>query len=470
MKLKYTTETFNQELIRRGYNDVKLVGEYKGYAEKGEFECLKCGNKWTTGVRNVLQGKRCRKCAVKEFGLKRRKSNEYFLKDFTKKGNPNIEVLGKYIGVKHKILTRCKKNPNHVWDAWPEVLLRGSGCPFCNNKRISPKKENSVGAVCPELLKYFKNKKDAYNYTPYSNKKVPMVCPICGREKNNLIGINDLVSNGFSCDFCSDKVSRPNKFLRLLLFYLEKQGLIKSFNLEYKPNWCKKYPYDGFIITLEGENLLVEMQGIQHYTKENSLYSKGVKKRDKEKLLLAQENKTPIVYIDCSNTTFSNMKNKILDSEIGQKIDLTKVNWGLIEKQVEKNQVKELCDFYNNNPQLSLTEISRIKKLGYSTVERRLKRGAELGWCIFSKEKSKINCYFKKLKPVIVTYSDGKTEKFVSVKEAIKILGFNSDKFHDILKKGGSYKDYNICYATEEEAKEIKEKWIIEQKSKIKNS
>lgn len=465
-----------QEEIEKRIHEVNpnltVVAPYNYEKKSVRVKCNICDNEWDAYFYRILKTGNCRFCTRKRMAERMTKSSDKFMEEFAEKGNPNIEILGKYVNINHKILTRCKKNSNHVWDAWPEVLLRGVGCPFCNNKRVSPSKENSVGVVYPELLKCFKNKEDAYKYTPHSNVKVPMVCPICGREKSSLVMINDLVSNGFKCDFCSDKISRPNKFLHLLLFYLKEKGLIKDFNLEYNPSWGKKYLYDGFVITLNGEKFLIEMQGIQHYTNCENLYTKGIKKRDEEKLLLAQENKMFVVYIDCSDTTFSNMKSKILDSEISQKIDLSKVNWELIEKQIEKNQIKELCNFYNNNPQLTFTDISKIKKIALSTVRKRLKIGNDLGWCNLNSDvESKINKIFWNLKPIIVTYSDGRVEKFVSVTETRIGLGFNFNTVvYNILKKGGSYKDYNIRYANEEETKEIKEKWIIEQKSKMKNS
>ena len=460
-EIEKTTQDLNSNLI--------IIEPYDYKNRKIKLKCNICKKEQVRNLANFYKSGTCIYCEREKSHEKSRKTNEQFKKDFERLGNPNVELVERYVKLTQKIKVRCKNNPNHVWESLPSNLLKGRGCPFCANKKISG--ENSVGVVHPDLIKYFKNKKDSYNYTPYSSKKVELVCPNCGREKRIKIPVSHLTERGFLCDYCSDNISRPNKFLRNLLWELKENELIKDFKLEYNPGWEKKYLFDAFVVTKE-EEFFVEMQGSQHYTDRENLFSKGAKERDWEKFQSAQRNNAVVIYIDCFSTEFQYMKENILNSELSQKINFEKVNWDKIEKSMANSFLKEICEFYQNNPLLNIEEISKIKKIDRNTLRGILKRGSVLGFCDYNtKEIRKINQKFKILKPIIVTYSDGRIEKFASVTETRIGLGFNfNTTIYDILKKGGSYKDYNIRYATEEEAKEIKEKWIIEQKSKIKNS
>lgn len=44
--------------------------------------------------------------------------------------NPNVKIIGTYNGALTNIECQCK-DCGHVWEAKPEKLVRGTGCPKC---------------------------------------------------------------------------------------------------------------------------------------------------------------------------------------------------------------------------------------------------------------------------------------------------------------------------------------------------
>lgn len=384
MGLKYTTETFNQKLIEKGINDVRLVEEYKGNRERVEFECLKCGNKWFSTTNQILSGTKCRKCALKESGLKRRKTNEQFLKEFKEKGDCNIEILGEYNGIDTTIKVKCKINSNHQWGNSPWNLLKGQGCPFCKGIKILENDEHTIGKERPDLIKYFIDENDAFKYSSGSGKKLYFKCPECGKTKTTLMQISNLKNRGFSCEFCRDSISRPNKFLREIVKQLLVSKEIDEFQLEHSPEWIKiyKYRYDCYI-KKDNLNILVEMDGRQH--KDNiGVYSIGVKERDKIKNQLAKENNYILIRVNCQESNFIQLKKEILNSEFVSYISLNNINWDNVNIEMQKNLTKEICNKYNQQDNLSCKEIGEFFNVSFTTVIRALKEGNKLGWCNYN--------------------------------------------------------------------------------------
>lgn len=57
----YTTESFGIALAKAN-PDIVLAGEYPGSHAKADFECLRCGHKWSARPYSVLQGHGCPRC------------------------------------------------------------------------------------------------------------------------------------------------------------------------------------------------------------------------------------------------------------------------------------------------------------------------------------------------------------------------------------------------------------------------
>ena len=64
--------------------------------------------------------------------IPKKRTHEEFIK-LLKNVNPNISVLGTYMGANVKVLCSCNKD-FYQWNALPSHLLKGYGCPKCANK------------------------------------------------------------------------------------------------------------------------------------------------------------------------------------------------------------------------------------------------------------------------------------------------------------------------------------------------
>lgn len=114
--------------------NIKILGKYIDSKTKVECNCLVCNNTWKATPSNLLKGQGCPSCNIKN----RTKTQEKFLKD-VESVMPNIKVLGAYINSHEKIKCECTSCGN-VWNAIPNNLLLGVGCPHCN----SPKGERRI--------------------------------------------------------------------------------------------------------------------------------------------------------------------------------------------------------------------------------------------------------------------------------------------------------------------------------------
>lgn len=148
-----------QELKERVYlinHNIEIIGEYINSKSPIQCKCLIDGCIWHPIPNNLLKGTGCPQCA----GTKNKTHEEFVLE--LNKINPNILVLSNYINNKHKIKCQCLLD-NEIWWSTPNNLLRGSGCPECNQSKGEKRIE-----------KYFKK-----NNIPFVSQK----------EFNNLVGV-----------------------------------------------------------------------------------------------------------------------------------------------------------------------------------------------------------------------------------------------------------------------------------------
>ena len=125
--IKKTTEDFINEL-KEVNNDIEVLGEYVSNKTKIKVKCKIDGYEWEVTPNVLLSGHGCPKCSGKV-----RKNTEYFINEL-KEINNDIEVLGEYINAFTKIKCKCKKD-GYEWEATPNSLLRGQGCPKCNESK-----------------------------------------------------------------------------------------------------------------------------------------------------------------------------------------------------------------------------------------------------------------------------------------------------------------------------------------------
>ena len=134
MSKKKTHEEYVEEVVSINPNII-VVEKYTGNHAKILHKCKICSYEWMAFPSNIIRGYKCPMCSKK----KKKTQEEYTLE--VNKANKNIEVIGTYINNKTKILHRCKLD-GYEWYASPSSILNGCcGCPRCSNNERYEHKE-----------------------------------------------------------------------------------------------------------------------------------------------------------------------------------------------------------------------------------------------------------------------------------------------------------------------------------------
>ena len=426
---------------------VELLTEYIGCSKPITCYCVVCNHTWVTTPINEKDYTGCPHCNRVQGNINKRKSHDVFVEEI-KNILPNIQIMSEYI--KHDVDVKCKcLECGTVWEATPEKLYKKRGCPICKRKKVRTKNNTStyIIDVCPELIPMLKDKDDAYNISVGSGRAVTFVCPDCKNEFTKII--KNVAKQGISCPICSDKLSYPNKYLR----GFHSQLPIKNIKYEYSPKWATPYRYDGYF-EYNKAHYVVEMDGAQHYLEQNG-FGVSLKRQqeiDCEKNRLAVENSHILIRIDCRKSDPSFIKSQLQNSMFDTIFDLSYVNWIKCEENACKNIVKEICDYYKNNP-IRISDIAKIFNISTSTVRRCLEKGDKLGWCNYDKSlNQKIGAIVggkKKMKPTIVL--DENKNIIISCESINECqeylckstqLNFSASKIGKARETGNKYKGY----------------------------
>jgi len=262
------------------------------------------------------------------------------------------------------------------------ALTKQIGCSVCSGHKVL-KGYNDLWTTHFHVASKLFNPEDGYKYTYGSNKKVDFKCLDCGEVIKNKI-IYNVVRQGFSCPRCSDGISYPEKFV-----YNFFQQLNINFKIQQKFNWSDNKRYDFYIAN---KNTIVETHGEQHYSKGfYSIHSQKVKsleeekENDSSKEELAKENGIDkYIILDCRKSELDWIKNSILNSELARLYDLSKIDWLKCHEYACNSLVKKVCDLWNELKDTKL--ISKTLTLDKGTVNKYLKQGSSLDWCVYTKE------------------------------------------------------------------------------------
>ena len=104
------------------------IGKYVNATTKVMHKCKIDGYEWTTKPTVILSGCGCPKCSGYAMKDHAKYVNE------VKEINPDLEVVGSYMGARIPIKHRCIIH-NYIWEAQPSMILVGHGCPLCNESR-----------------------------------------------------------------------------------------------------------------------------------------------------------------------------------------------------------------------------------------------------------------------------------------------------------------------------------------------
>lgn len=410
--------------------------------KKIELKCSSCGTKKTMTISHL--SRRGFGCSNIECQASK-KSNDYLYNvgDIIN----GLEILeqirhGKENRKTYKVkCIRCgfgdeqpyyKQNGEYIEDGIYVVgetcLKRGQSCPCCSKyTNVTVPNINSIWVTRKDLVPYFINEKDSKKYTPYSHQQVELKCPSC--ETKRKMSINHLSHYGFSCLICGDGISYPEKVMGSVLKQLK-----ITYKKEYSPYWCKNKTlndsitrkYD-FYFNYDRTRYIIETHGEQHYKHtgfERNLEQEQFNDKLKKKLALNRGNirEQNYIVIDCRESNIDFIKDNILNSRLNEVFDLSVIDWNKIAKDCEKNLVKEVCDYWNENyKNVTTQDVSDFFDVAKTTVICYLKRGTKLGWLNvpYSGEKEKIKAI--KLKQTGINSPQAK-KNFIYDKKKKKIM------------------------------------------------
>lgn len=134
MAKKSSTEEFRKRLEDIHGNQFELLSEYVNNETKVQLRCRKCGNiifkRPSKIVCRPYEG--CYVCS----GKNRYKTKESLQREVNALYPAEFLVLGDYIGARKKTLV--KRIPcGHTYEVSPDNLLRGKGCPKCNQSHYA---------------------------------------------------------------------------------------------------------------------------------------------------------------------------------------------------------------------------------------------------------------------------------------------------------------------------------------------
>jgi len=131
MPKRLTHEEFLNKFYEKNKHaqDIEILGTYKNNKTAIKCKCKIDGYIWEPRPNDLLNGHGCPKCYDNRRGSALKLTHEQFMKRLHEV-NPNIEVLGTYAKGTTKIKCKCKID-GHIWEARPDNLLQGHGCPKC---------------------------------------------------------------------------------------------------------------------------------------------------------------------------------------------------------------------------------------------------------------------------------------------------------------------------------------------------
>lgn len=101
------------------------------------------GHEYQTRIAHRTSGHGCPQCSHAASAMKLRKTHEQFCEELSAK-NPTIVAIGEYRYAREKTTFRCLEC-GEEFEATPDNMLRGNGCPKCRYKRASEtRRRNTV--------------------------------------------------------------------------------------------------------------------------------------------------------------------------------------------------------------------------------------------------------------------------------------------------------------------------------------
>ena len=129
---------------------IKLKGKYINTNTPVEHYCETHDFLFDIRPSDALHGKGCKMCKSDKLRSHFIKPEDKYIEELKIK-NPNLRLLGHYLGGEVPVSHCCKKH-NIVWDITPNNALQGKGCYKCRSEKIIDKFLKPVDEYMEELL------------------------------------------------------------------------------------------------------------------------------------------------------------------------------------------------------------------------------------------------------------------------------------------------------------------------------
>lgn len=288
---------------------------------------------------------------------------------------------------KHKYHNYNKENIKIGYKIECQYFYRGNRCNYCHKGKSKVHWKDSLAYKYPNVAKMIaipKNNlifEDCYNIKPLSQKKYYFKCNKCNTISNKRKQLDLVIRLGYSCEFCSDGISIPNKFMANILKQLDEDFVTELSSKEFNG---KNYFYYDFY--LPKHSMIIEINGLQHYEESNrgrSLVEEQM--NDLFKYKCAKNHINNYIVIDCRYSKLNWLKENII-KELSDYFDLSNVDWKLAWEESQNSLCMECWSLWNNG--FDVNEISNMIKLSKVTVRNYLHQGNQIGKCKY-KNKSR---------------------------------------------------------------------------------
>ena len=371
----YTTEEF-KEKVKLKNPHIEVLGEYTKQGCKILCRCLIHNVEFYPVSQSLLQGKGgCPVCNL-ERPQQRKQSED--LKNIFHRLNPTLKIVDNDVRLNTWVKVYCSVCKQYFDKMLTQqyVSHKKCSCSVCIN-RVIVKGFNDVATTRPDLIKYFKDKDDAYKYGHGMTKKLTFICPDCGYEKE--LRIETLSIEGFGCPCCGDGVSYPNKFIRSFIRQLN----VNNVCFEYSPEWAGRYFYDCYF-EYNNKKYIIEVDGQQHFKKSSNfeMTLEEVQERDKEKTYLAEKNNCILIRIDAQKSNKDYMLHQIKSGLLFELFDLSMIDWEKCDLDATSNLAKEICIYAEKTMPDKYKDICQKFNIKCDTTIRDyLRQGVKYGWC-----------------------------------------------------------------------------------------
>lgn len=262
---------------------------------------------------------------------------------------------------------KCKcLHDGYIFECSENNLKHMKKCAACLGKAVI-NGVNDIATKRPEIVKFLKNKDDAYKYPAWSSSTLKFTCDICGRDFETS---PHRFSYNFPCG-CYSLDSYPNRLIREIFIQLDIPYIRELRKKHF--SWCGNYRYDLYFKS-DDYAYIVEMDGGMHDNQQLEI--------DKIKDNLAMENGIEVIRIDCDYPKVENrllyIKDNLLKSKLSTIIDLSEIDWNAIDaKLLDENMTKKICDLRNKG--LFYKDIMSMLDISKATIDSHLRIGKRNG-------------------------------------------------------------------------------------------